>query len=91
MTEDVREKSTGRRGGALGDRSRLVLASFLMLFVELALIRWTAANDIFLASTGAGLDASLADTLQGFRAAAGARRGRRNHAPGRFAGLRWLW
>jgi hypothetical protein len=49
VTEDVREKSTGRRGGALGDRSRLVLASFLMLFVELALIRWTAANDIFLA------------------------------------------
>ena len=30
-------------------RARLVLASFLMLFVELALIRWTAANDIHLA------------------------------------------
>jgi hypothetical protein len=33
---------------ALGDRSRLVLASFLMLFVELALIRWTAANNLYL-------------------------------------------
>jgi hypothetical protein len=30
-------------------RSRLVCASFLMLFVELALIRWTAANNIHLA------------------------------------------
>src|SRR5262249_9528236 len=34
--------------GALTDRLRLVLASFLMLFVELALIRWTAANVIYL-------------------------------------------
>ena len=48
MSEDVREKTTGRRGIPLPDRPRLVLASFLMLFVELALIRWTAANDIFL-------------------------------------------
>ena len=32
----------------LADRPRLVLASFLMLFVELALIRWTAANNLFL-------------------------------------------
>ncbi len=32
----------------LGDRPRLVLASFLMLFVELALIRWTAANVLYL-------------------------------------------
>jgi SAM-dependent methyltransferase len=30
-------------------RSRLVLLSFLMLFVELALIRWTAANVVYLA------------------------------------------
>ncbi|MFN2629566.1 MAG: spermidine synthase, partial [Gaiellaceae bacterium] len=30
-------------------RLRLALLSFLMLFVELALIRWTAANDIHLA------------------------------------------
>jgi hypothetical protein len=49
VSEDLREDSTDRRGRRLGDRPRLVLASFLMLFVELALIRWTAANDIFLA------------------------------------------
>jgi hypothetical protein len=36
------------RPPALGDRTRLVLASFLMLFVELALIRWTAANIVYL-------------------------------------------
>ncbi|WP_270888202.1 spermidine synthase [Pedococcus sp. 5OH_020] len=29
-------------------RSRLVLASFLMLFVELALIRWTSSNNLYL-------------------------------------------
>lgn len=29
---------------------RLVLLSFLTLFIELALIRWTAANDVYLAS-----------------------------------------
>ena len=34
--------------GWLGDRGRLVLASFLMLFVELALIRWTSANNLYL-------------------------------------------
>ena len=49
MSEDLREKSTRRTSLVLPDRPRLVLASFLMLFVELALIRWTAANDIFLA------------------------------------------
>jgi hypothetical protein len=49
VSEDLREKSTGRRGLVLSDRRRLLLASFLMLFVELALIRWTAANDIYLA------------------------------------------
>src|SRR5690349_18580673 len=32
------------------ERTRLVLLSFLMLFVELALIRWTAANNVYLAS-----------------------------------------
>jgi hypothetical protein len=31
------------------ERLRLLLASFLMLFVELALIRWTAANNVYLA------------------------------------------
>src|SRR5436305_12634856 len=30
-------------------RWRLVLLSFLMLFTELALIRWTAANNVYLA------------------------------------------
>jgi hypothetical protein len=40
----------GRRSWrGVSDRQRLVLASFLMLFVELALIRWTAANDVYLA------------------------------------------
>ncbi|MEP7026114.1 MAG: spermidine synthase, partial [Actinomycetota bacterium] len=33
-----------------GDKRRLAFASFLMLFVELALIRWTAANNVYLAS-----------------------------------------
>jgi len=32
----------------LPDRPRLVLASFLMLFIELALIRWAAANVLYL-------------------------------------------
>jgi SAM-dependent methyltransferase len=36
-----------RRPG-LADRPRLVLASFVMLFVELALIRWTSANNLYL-------------------------------------------
>jgi Spermine/spermidine synthase domain len=31
------------------DRVRLALASFLMLFVELGLIRWTGANNVYLA------------------------------------------
>ncbi len=30
-----------------GDRTRLAFASFLMLFVELALIRWTAENNVY--------------------------------------------
>ena len=32
------------------ERRKLAFASFLMLFVELALIRWTAANNVYLAS-----------------------------------------
>lgn len=32
------------------DRLRLLALSFLMLFVELALIRWTASNNVYLAS-----------------------------------------
>jgi hypothetical protein len=33
----------------LGERPRLVIASFLMLFVELALIRWVSAYDVYVA------------------------------------------
>jgi SAM-dependent methyltransferase len=33
---------------ARGDRTRLILLSFLMLFVELALIRWTGSNVVYL-------------------------------------------
>src|SRR5881398_1712799 len=36
-------------GTAAPPRLRLTALSFLMLFVELALIRWTAANDVHLA------------------------------------------
>lgn len=32
----------------MGDRTRLVLLSFLMLFVELALIRWAGSNIVYL-------------------------------------------
>src|SRR5918912_1489866 len=53
----VEEVERARRAGATppegppgaADRLRLVALSFLMLFVELALIRWTAANNIHLA------------------------------------------
>ena len=52
---DLRE-AAGRAGrvvgtrswpAALGGRTRLVLASALMLFVELALIRWTSSNNLY--------------------------------------------
>src|SRR5207244_10729786 len=36
------------RSGTSADRGRLVVASFLMLFVELALIRGTAADVVYL-------------------------------------------
>jgi hypothetical protein len=39
-----------REGVMRADRLRLLLLSFLMLFVELALIRWTGANNVYLAS-----------------------------------------
>jgi hypothetical protein len=50
VTGDLRrtEDAAPPGRGVLRDRPRLVLASFLMLFVELALIRWTAANNLFL-------------------------------------------
>lgn len=38
----------GLRGLSPGNRTRLVLASALMLFVELALIRWTSSNNLYL-------------------------------------------
>src|SRR5260370_3920221 len=31
-----------------GDQTKLVLSSFLMLFVELALIRWITANNVYI-------------------------------------------
>jgi spermidine synthase len=34
--------------GVVGDRTRLVLLSFLMLFLELALIRWAGSNVVYL-------------------------------------------
>src|ERR671916_3110724 len=37
-----------RASRAVGDRLRLVLLSFLLLFVELALIRWTGSNVVYL-------------------------------------------
>jgi hypothetical protein len=42
--------STGRpswRAALTGSPAKLAFASFLMLFVELALIRWTAANNVY--------------------------------------------
>jgi len=50
VRDDVQETAGRRRrwSAALADRRRLALASFLMLFVELALIRWTAANNLYL-------------------------------------------
>jgi spermidine synthase len=36
------------RPGLLGDKARLVVLSFLMLFVELALIRWAGSNVVYL-------------------------------------------
>jgi hypothetical protein len=48
--------SSGEQGGAevaatVGpqrhDQARLVFASFLMLFIELALIRWVTANNVY--------------------------------------------
>jgi spermidine synthase len=45
--ETTRQDGAGRR--LIPDRPRLVLLSFLMLFVELAVIRWTGANVVYLA------------------------------------------
>jgi spermidine synthase len=40
--------SVGQPTGIVGDRTRLVLLSFLMLFLELALIRWAGSNVVYL-------------------------------------------
>src|SRR6476660_6272083 len=49
VAEHPRDLPSGRWWPpALGDRTRLVLASSLMLFVELALIRWTSSNNLYL-------------------------------------------
>ena len=45
--EPTRSADDERR--LIGDRPRLVLLSFLMLFVELAVIRWSGANVVYLA------------------------------------------
>jgi hypothetical protein len=42
------DASADRATGAVRGRARLVLLSFLMLFVELALIRWTGSNVVYL-------------------------------------------
>ena len=39
----------GDPGGRLHPRAQLVLAAFLTLFIELALIRWLGANVLYLA------------------------------------------
>ncbi len=41
------ERAAGARRGWLDKRTQLAFASFLMLFAELALIRWTAANNVY--------------------------------------------
>jgi hypothetical protein len=51
MTTAVRPSQHGERVERPADPARLVLASFLMLFVELALIRWVAANNVFVTNT----------------------------------------
>jgi hypothetical protein len=51
MTTAVRPSLHGERMERPADPARLVLASFLMLFVELALIRWVAANNVFVTNT----------------------------------------
>jgi spermidine synthase len=44
----VSQRSASSLSWRVGPRSRLVLASALMLFVELALIRWTSSNNLYL-------------------------------------------
>ena len=44
---DAAERPAGAGRWWLDKRTQLAFASFLMLFVELALIRWTAANNVY--------------------------------------------
>jgi hypothetical protein len=61
-----------------GKRARLVFASFLMLFVELALIRWVTANNVYVTkATNFVLLASFLGVGIGFLSA-----GRGSRAPG---------
>lgn len=70
-----------------GDRTRLVIASFLMLFVELALIRGTAANIVYLSFfTNLVLLASFLGIGVGFLRA-GRSPDRLRHAPTMLAAL----
>ncbi|KRF26794.1 hypothetical protein ASG95_09665 [Phycicoccus sp. Soil803] len=48
MVAEARPAGGAARFLAPRDRTRLVLASALMLFVELALIRWTSSNNLYL-------------------------------------------
>ncbi|KRF23018.1 hypothetical protein ASG91_14150 [Phycicoccus sp. Soil802] len=48
MAAEARPAGGAARFLAPRDRTRLVLASALMLFVELALIRWTSSNNLYL-------------------------------------------
>jgi hypothetical protein len=43
----VQAHGDGERAGPPASPARLAFASFLMLFVELALIRWVGANNVF--------------------------------------------
>ena len=71
----------------LGARSRLVLASFVMLFAELALIRWVSAYQIYVAYfTNFILLASFLGIGVGFLRASSSRMGFR-WAPLAFAGF----
>src|SRR5437588_6787661 len=43
----VQARGDGERAGQPASPARLAFASFLMLFTELALIRWVGANNVF--------------------------------------------
>src|ERR687894_4530 len=45
---EVGSAEAERRPSIMSDKLRLILLSFLMLFVELALIRWSGSNVLYL-------------------------------------------